>query len=74
MLKIIFAIALLGPQGPMFGNLEDNTKFQTQEECMAFGEKMTPRVADWVRGRVGVLDWDMPISVHYACEVDGKPA
>ena len=73
MFKILFAVAFIGPQGPAFGSVEEDKTFKTHDECMAFGALMTPRVADWVRGRIE-LEWDVPVSVHFACEPNGNPA
>ena len=73
MFKIIFAVAFLSQSGAQYGHVAEPTKFQTNEECMTFGREMTPRVADWVRGRIEA-EWDVPVSVHFACEVDGNPA
>lgn len=73
MLKIIFAVAVLMPRGPMIGQIEEATRFKTEAECIEFGKLMSPRVADWVRGR-HQADWDFPVSVHYRCETDGDPA
>lgn len=73
MLKIIFVIATLGPHGPVQGGMNDKARFKTETECRTFGDHMTPRVADWVRGRLGA-DWDHPVEVQYRCETDADPA
>jgi hypothetical protein len=72
MIKIIFMVAFVGSQGPMQGDMKEKAQFATEAECKTFGDHMTPRVADWVRGRLGA-DWDFPVAVQYKCD-SGEPA
>jgi hypothetical protein len=73
MLKAIFMIATIGPAGPLHGEVNDTSRFKTEAECVTFGDHMTPRYADWVRGRLNA-DLGHPVAVKYRCEIDGDPA
>jgi hypothetical protein len=51
----------------------DTTEFTAAEECAAWGEMMTPRMADYVRGALK-LDWDDLVRVSFKCSASGDPA
>lgn len=70
---LIWAVLTIGPQGPVGGNIPENIKFDTQAACEEFGQKMTLRMQDWVRG-VLKADWDHPVRVEFKCEAPGNPA
>ena len=73
MFKLLWIVGTLTAQGPQVGNVPENTTFPTEAACIAFGEAMTPRLADWIRGRINA-DWSHPVAVHFKCELDGNPA
>lgn len=73
MLKIIFTIVTLTQQGPVMTDVQEKSRFKDQPACAAFGETMSPRMQDWVRGVIRA-DWDHPVSVAFRCETDGEPS
>lgn len=70
---LVWAVMTIGPQGPVGGNVPESTKFDSEKACIAFGERMAPRVQDWVRGALRA-EWEHPVSVDFKCDVDGRPA
>jgi len=70
---LVWAVVTIGPQGPVGGDIPETTKFQSEAACNEFGRDMTPRLQDWVRGRL-TADWDHPVRVDFRCAPDGKPA
>lgn len=73
MFKLIWVAVTMTAQGPIMGQIPETTKFKTEAECIAFAQTMTPRLADWVRGRINA-DWDREVSIRFRCEMDGNPA
>jgi hypothetical protein len=73
MLKLIWTVAALTLQGPLVADVPETTKFEDRAKCVAFGERMTPRMADWTRG-VLRADWNHEVGVRFRCEVDGVHA
>jgi hypothetical protein len=71
--KLTWAAATIGPQGPVSGSIPEFTTFKSENDCIAFGNTMAPRVRDWVRGRMNA-DWDHPVGVQFVCEISGPPA
>lgn len=71
---LVWTIATMTPHGLGNAKLVDPTRFQTEQECMAFAEKMSPRMPDWVRGLLRA-PWTHEVAVvKIECEVDGAPA
>lgn len=58
------------PRGPAVGDIQETTKFKSEGDCKIFGEAMTPRLRDWVRGRFA-MDWHAPVAVKFRCDTDG---
>jgi len=73
MLKIVFSIMTLTTQGPVKGDIAERPVFQDEATCIAYGEKMLPRVEDWVRGATG-MEWDHPVIVTFQCVPNGQGA
>jgi hypothetical protein len=61
------------PQGPLAFKTPEPTPFGSKADCAAFGERMTARMQDWVRGLVRA-EWDHDVRVAFACDVDGVPS
>lgn len=72
MIKLIWVAAILTAQGPMMGEVPESTTFKDRVECQAFGEKMTPRLQDYVRG-LAKADWHDDVQVAFRCEANGQP-
>lgn len=73
MFKLIWIAATITANGPVTGNIPETTKFKDKAECVSFGERMTPRLQDWVRGTIGA-DWDHGVGIRFSCEMSGDPA
>lgn len=73
MFKLLWTVATLTAQGPQIGNVPETNTFKTEAACSDFGTTMTPRMADWMRGRLNA-EWDHPVAVHFECELSGNPA
>ena len=73
MIKLVWTAAALTINGPIAGEIPETTKFKTRAECAAFGETMTPRLQDYVRGLLKA-DWDLDVKVIFRCEAAGDPA
>ena len=73
MLKLVWIVATITAQGPVQTNVPETARFSDAAQCKAFGEHMTPRMADWVRGALRA-DWNHPVQVTFRCEQDGSPA
>lgn len=73
MFTLQWVAVFLTMHGPNVVPIEERITFKTKAECEAFGEKTKPRVADWMRGRLG-MDWDFEVGVGYTCQADGDPA
>lgn len=59
------------PNGPMSGLIPETTKFPTEKDCQLFGEHMTERLKDWVRGRING-DWGLKVDVTFRCDPAGR--
>jgi hypothetical protein len=73
MVSLVWLFILMTPQGPVPGQVHDETKFTTVTECKAWGERMAPRATDFARGAVGV-PWAFEIQTSFQCKEDGDPA
>jgi hypothetical protein len=73
MLKLIWTVATLTVQGPLVTDVPESTTFRDAAACVAFGEAMAPRVADWVRGAIRT-DWEHEVGVTFRCEPDDRAA
>lgn len=71
MFKITFIVFLMAMDRPVTATIPEKTEFQTLEACGEFGDRMKPRVADWVRGRIN-SDWDVQIKVDFKCNPVGQ--
>jgi hypothetical protein len=61
------------PQGPLAFKTPEPTPFGSEADCAAYGERMTARMQDWVRGLVRA-EWDHDVRVAFACDVAGVPS
>lgn len=61
------------PDGPFGFKTPEATAFASEAACVAFGERMTPRMQDWVRG-LARADWDRDVRVAFRCAVAGVPS
>ena len=73
MVKILFGFMTLTGQGAVLHAVKERPLFQTEQECVAYGETMTPKVENWIRGRLGA-DWDHPVVVTFQCLPNGIDA
>lgn len=73
MIALIWIVATLSAQGPTVVSIPETTTFQTEAECIAFGDKMRSRTADFARGMMN-LDWSAPVQVAFDCKPNGQPA
>lgn len=73
MIMLIWFVALMTAQGPAVHSISETTTFHDQAACEAFGKEMSPRTADYARGRM-MLDWGDPVHVAFKCEPNGQPA
>jgi hypothetical protein len=71
--KLIWQFGVMTEQGPLVADRPESSVFSSDSACKAFGEAMTSRVQDWVRGLVQ-MDWDHAVAVKYRCELDGEGA
>ena len=69
--KLTWVVGTITAQGPVTGEAPEAQRFKTEAECLEFARVMTPRMEDWVRGRVNG-DWGHPVGVRFRCEIDGK--
>ncbi len=67
MLEIIFAVLFMTATGTQQRFVTEAAKFEKMDDCIAFGELMIPRVADYVRGHLQ-QEWDDPIVVTFRCK------
>lgn len=72
MIKLIWFIVTIGPQGPINGQIQDELRFDTPAQCQEYAERMSPRVEDWVRGALNA-PWSHPVAVNSKCD-EGEPA
>lgn len=72
MIKLVWLAIIMTSQGPAGGEIPESTTFKTREECQAFGEAMTPRLEDYVRGLTR-QDWSNEVRVRFKCEPNGQP-
>ena len=70
MITLLWIIAFMSTKGIESGPMNEYTKFATPKECYEFGEKMKPRVMDYIRGAKG-LEWNHPIQVAFQCQLEG---
>jgi len=75
MLKVALTwlVMTIGQQGPIATDIKDPTPFTSKEECEKFGEEMSPRMGDWVRGAIRA-PWSHPVEVVFNCDAEGNPA
>lgn len=72
MIKLVWVIAVMTANGPMFRAIPETTQFKDQAACEKFGKDMTPRLEDWARGALNA-DWNIEIKSAYKCEPAGQP-
>jgi hypothetical protein len=73
MIKLVWTAAALTINGPVAGEIPETPTFKDRATCVAFGERMTPRLQDYVRGLLKA-DWDLEVRVVFRCEPAGNPA
>jgi hypothetical protein len=67
MFKLLWIVIVLAPSGPTALSVPESAIFQDRPTCESYGDTMTPRMRDWMRGRLG-MDWDGPVHVGYRCD------
>lgn len=72
MIKLVWIIAILTANGPVFRAIPETTTFKDIAACEKFGEEMSKRVEDWARGALNA-DWDVEIKSAYQYEKPGQP-
>ncbi len=71
MIKLAWVFIIMSAQGPVAGHLPETASFKDGAACHAFGEKMTLRTADYVRGLLH-LDWNVRVNVSFKCAALGQ--
>lgn len=74
MIKIIWTVAFLTTQGPATQDIAEppeHVNFPNAAECKVWGVKMSPRMEDWIRGRLQ-LGWEAPVRAVFRCEPNGE--
>jgi len=71
--RLVWFAITTTPQGPLAFKTSEQTPFGAEADCAAFGERMMPRMHDWVRGLVRA-DWDHDVRVAFDCEPSGMPS
>lgn len=72
-IKLVWAVAFMLQGQQTVVPVSENAKFKDVATCEIFGAAMTPRMEDWVRGRLQA-DWDYPVAIKFQCSADGDPA
>ena len=68
---LVWIVAAMTARGPVTGPIPEMTKFNSEAECVEFGNGMQQRVADYTRGMLK-LDWSIPVSVAFQCQPSGQ--
>lgn len=71
MFKLLWIVVVMAASGPTALTVPESAKFESRDACETFGKRMTPRMQDWMRGRLG-MDWDGLVHVGFRCDA-GEP-
>ncbi|MBI3129406.1 MAG: hypothetical protein HYZ11_17485 [Candidatus Tectomicrobia bacterium] len=66
MIALTWFVITMTAAGVYNGPIPETTQFNTLAECQSFGQRMTPRLQDWVRGMLRA-DWDHKVQVRFEC-------
>ena len=72
MIKLVWFVVIATADGPVAGKVPEYVTFPNKEQCQSFGEEMTPRMKDYIRGVVKG-EWDQPVEVAFQCGAGGQP-
>lgn len=71
--SLVWFVLVITPNGPQVAQVKESLKFDSQELCKEFAEKMQSRMEDFARGMVRA-DWDVDVPVRAHCHIEGTPA
>lgn len=70
--KLLWIVAFVAQGAHNIVPVNEDTKFKDQATCEIFGAAMSPRMEDWVRGRLSA-DWDFNVAIKFSCSPEGDP-
>lgn len=64
--KLVWMVETTNERGHIRAEVPETQPFASSAACQAFGEEMTPRMQDWVRGRLGA-EWNHTVQIAFRC-------